>query len=386
MAPKVSMVVQRLPSLVEAPKLERHAQAISDPLERLRYLRQATGIAAPHPSQRRWILLVSVVLAVAVIPLHSTSNANVRRPQDLNLRSPAPRPAGLDVPNVWLVDKTNEFEVYSNGLRVETQLSVSNEPRWYLLVSHDQAAQSGPRRSEPAGIVFHSTEGDQAPFQPNQNHALKRISKDLLLYVRRKRAYHYLIDRIGRVHRIVYESDAANHAGHSVWADSRWLYVNLNTSFLGVAFEANTRPDQPTVNQAQVHAAKVLTSMLRNKYNMPAENCVTHAQVSVNPSNMRIGWHTDLGNNFPFQDIGLPDNYAQPSPVLSVFGFEYDAAYLEHASSALWKGLALADERIREAAALRGMESAKYRTLLHRRYRNQLVALRDQDANEENLR
>ena len=380
MAPKVSMVVQRLPSFVDAPKIERHAQGISDPLDRLRYLRQAT--AAGPPNRRRRTLLISFVLAVAVIPLHTTSNANVRRAPDLPLR--ATRQAGSDVPNVWLVDKTSEFEVYSNGLRVETQLSVSNEPRWYLLVSHDQAAQSGPRRSEPAGIVFHSTEGDQAPFQPNQNHALKRISKDLLLYVRRKRAYHYLIDRIGRVHRIVHESDAANHAGHSVWADSRWLYVNLNASFLGVAFEANTQPDQPTVNQAQVHAAKVLTSMLRNRYNMPAENCVTHAQVSVNPSNMRIGWHTDLGNNFPFQDIGLPDNYAQPSPVLSVFGFEYDAAYLEHASSALWKGLALADERIREAAAIQGMPPARYRTLLQKRYRSQLAALREQGATEEN--
>jgi hypothetical protein len=374
------MVVQKLPSLAEAPKIERHAQRISDPLERLRYLRQATVIAAPR-SRRRSTLLISFVLAVAVIPLHTTSNANVRRSPDLPPR--AQRQAGSNVPVVWRVDKTNDFEVYSNGLRVETQLSVSSEPRWYSLISNSPAAQSGPPRSQPAGIVFHSTESDQAPFQPNQNHEIKRIGKDLLLYVRSKRAYHYLIDRIGRVHRIVYESDAANHAGHSVWADSRWLYINLNDSFLGVAFEAQTRPDQATVNQAQVYAAKVLTEMLRSKYNVPAENCVTHAQVSVNPSNMRIGWHTDLGNSFPFQDIGLPDNYEQPSPVLSVFGFEYDAAYLERASPALWKGLALADERIREAAAVQGMAPVQYRRLLQKRYRNEL-ALRKQGATEDN--
>jgi N-acetylmuramoyl-L-alanine amidase len=380
MAPKVSMVVQRLPSFVDAPKIERHAQGISDPLDRLRYLRQAT--AAGPPNRRRRTLLISFVLAVAVIPLHTTSNANVRRAPDFPLR--AARQAGSDVPNVWLVDKTSEFEVYSNGLRVETQLSVSGEPRWYSLISHNPAAQSGPPRSQPAGIVFHSTESDQAPFQPDQNHALKRIGKDLLLYVRSKRSYHFVIDRIGRVHRIVYESDAANHAGHSVWADSRWLFFDLNASFLGVAFEAQTRPDQPTVNQAQVHAAKVLTEMLRRKYNVATENCVTHAQVSVNPSNMRIGWHTDLGKDFPFEDIGLPDSYEQPSPVLSVFGFEYDAAYLERASPALWKGLALADERIREAAAVQGMPPARYRTLLQKRYRSQLAALREQGATEEN--
>jgi len=369
---------------VDSPKIEKQAQEISDPLERLRYLQQATGKGTLPPSLRRWLLLASFVLAVAIIPLHTTSNANVRRAQDLTLPPGAPRQAGRDVPNVWLVDKTNEFEVYSNGLRIETQLSVSGEPRWYSLISHNPAAKSGPRRSEPAGIVFHSTESDQAPFQPDQNHALKRIGKELLLYVRNKRAYHFLIDRIGRVHRIVHESDAANHAGHSAWADSNWLYVNLNASFLGVAFEAQTRPDQPTVNEAQVYAAKVLTAMLRSKYNVAAENCVTHAQVSVNPSNMRIGWHTDLGNSFPFQDIGLPDNYEPPSPVLSVFGFEYDAAYLERASPALWKGLALADERIREAAAVQGMEPAKYRKLLQERYRNQLAALRNPGATEDN--
>src|SRR5262249_24769443 len=161
------------------------------------------------------ILVASFILAVAVIPLHTTSNAKVRRQPDLPL--PSPRQAGSGVRNVWLVDKTNEFEVYSNGLRVETQLSVSNEPRWYSLINHDAAALSGPRRSQPAGIVFHSTESDQAPFEPNQAPTLIRLGKDLLLYVRKKRAYHYLIDRIGRVHRIVYESDSANHAGHSVW-------------------------------------------------------------------------------------------------------------------------------------------------------------------------
>ena len=377
-------MVQRLPSLVDAPRIEKQAQEISDPLERLRYLREATGNGTPPASRRRWLLLASFVLAVAVIPLHTTSNANVRRPQDLSVRPGAARQAGADAPNVWLVDKTNEFEVYSNGLRIETLLSVSGEPRWYSLISHNPEAKLGPRRSAPAGIVFHSTESDQAPFQPDQTHALKRIGRELLLYVRSKRSYHFLIDRIGRVHRIVNESDAANHAGHSAWADSTWLYVNLNASFLGVAFEAQTRPDQPTVNQAQVYAAKVLTEMLRSKYNVPASNCVTHAQVSVNPANMRIGWHTDLGNGFPFLDIGLPDNYEPASPVLSVFGFEYDAAYLERASPALWKGLALADERIREAAAAGGMKSARYRKLLQERYRNQLAALRNQGATEDN--
>ena len=159
-------------------------------------------------------------------------------------------------------------------------------------------------------------------YEQNQNHAIKRIGKELLLYVRNKRAYPFVIDRFGVVHRIVNESDTANHAGNSVWADSRWFYVNLNASFLGVAFEAYTEPDQPPVNQAQIHAAKVLTEMLRSKYNVPAENCVTHAQVSVNASSLRIGYHLDWASSFPFDQLGLPDNYALPLPAVSVFGFE----------------------------------------------------------------
>jgi hypothetical protein len=347
-------------------------------------LRQATGSATPSISGSRWPWLGSFALAVALVAPHSVSDANVRGTQDLKLPLQALLKPGSEILNVWLVDKTGEFEIYSNGLRVETQLSVSNEPRWYSPIARGGEAQLGPRRSQPAGIVFHTTESEDVPFEPDQNHALKRIGKELLLYVRNKRAYNFVIDRFGRVHRIVNESDTANHAGKSVWADSRWLFLNLNDSFLGVAFEGHTEPDQPPANPAQTRAAKMLTEMLRSKYNLPAEDCVTHAQVSVNPSNMRIGWHTDWGNNFPFEDIGLPDNYVQPSPPLAVFGFGYDAAYMQRTGPAVWKGLALAEEQVREAAALRGMEVKEYKRVLQKRYRNQLEALEDQGASEEN--
>jgi hypothetical protein len=57
---------------------------------------------------------------------------------------------------------------------------------------------------------------------------------------------------------------------------------------------------------------------------------------------------------------------------------------MQSTGPALWKGLALADERIREAGAEHGIEVAEYRKILKKRYRDQLEALRDQDANEEN--
>ena len=78
------------------------------------------------------------------------------------------------------------------------------------------------KRSEPVGIVFHSTESQQAPFEAGHNETLKKIGESLLDYLRRRRSYHFLIDRFGRVYSLVAETDAANHAGYSVWADEQW--------------------------------------------------------------------------------------------------------------------------------------------------------------------
>jgi N-acetyl-anhydromuramyl-L-alanine amidase AmpD len=107
--------------------------------------------------------------------------------------------------------------------------------------------------------------------------------------------------------RIVPESDAADHAGYSVWRDDHWLYLNLNQSFLGVSFETKTEPGQedPTISPAQTHSAAMLTEMLRARYGIPAGNCVTHAQVSVNPENMRVGLPYRLGVELPVRAIGL---------------------------------------------------------------------------------
>jgi hypothetical protein len=180
----------------------------------------------------------------------------------------------------------------------------------------------------------------------------------------------------------VVESDEAFHAGHSVWADSKSSYVDLNQSFLGVAFEARMQADQAIITEAQLRAARALTEMLRAKYNLPAENCVVHAQVSVNPSNRRIGWHTDWGTGFPFRELGLPDNYQIPNPSLYLFGFEYDPAYTDATGPDVWQGLTAAEDRVREAAAERGVTPAEYRKVLQQRFRDALSAV--QHAGEEN--
>jgi hypothetical protein len=373
-----------LPSFTNVSKIERRAQKIGDPVQRLRYLRRATA-TPPGRFAGRWI--APLALLTAVLPLGSDALNLNREPLHPRPTSVAPpqRIANLpaDVPNVWPVEQTAEYDLYSNGLRIENRFAVANQPRSYRLI-HRDSGERGPLRTQPAGIVFHTTESDQLPFASDQRSALKRVGHDVLLYIRNKRAYHFLIDRFGQVHRIVAESDSANHAGRSVWADADWLYLDLNTSFLGVAFEARMQSGEAPVSEAQLRAARALVEVLRAKYNLPAENCVTHAQVSVNAENMRIGYHTDWGSNFPFEEAGLPNNYSIPNPSLYLFGFEYDPAYQNSTGPDLWTGLALAEERVRKTAAERGMSLTEYRSLLQQKYRDAQSALHQRSAPEEN--
>src|SRR4051812_14880058 len=127
-------------------------------------------------------------------------------------------------------------------------------------------APSADWKSQPVGIVFHTTESAIAPFESNKNDALKRISHMLLTNLRDNRSYNFFIDRFGQVLRLVEETSAANHAGNSIWADENYAYLNLNNSFLGIAFEAqtNTGDGISAINSAQIHAGRVLTEMLRS--------------------------------------------------------------------------------------------------------------------------
>src|ERR1019366_1882159 len=105
------------------------------------------------------------------------------------------------------------------------------------------------------------------------------IGESLLECVRRRQAYNFVLDRFGRVYRVVPEDEAANHSGNSAWADENWFYVNLNESFLGISFEAAspappraTAQNEAGIGPAQVRSAAMLIEMLRHRYQMPASN------------------------------------------------------------------------------------------------------------------
>jgi len=376
-------VVHLIPQYV----VEWRAQRLSDPIARLRYLHRRLGPGRVRPPDRRrnWKALSLIpALGCFFIPGFKATNTDELAPP------PAPHIAlnsGVieTFANVWLVEKTGDFETYSNGLRIDDRYAVSNEPRnpYPVFRTSQLDPAHAELRAQPAGIVYHTTESDQATFEQGQNAALKKIGKEVLAFVKHNHCYHFLIDRFGQVFRIVEESDVAYHAGNSVWADTGAVYVNLNTSFLGVAFETQTQPgEQPSANPAQIHAARVLTQMLRAKYRIPESNCVTHAQVSVNPDYMLVGYHTDWAANFPFLEVGLNDNYAAPVASIYIFGFDYNAMFVHVTGWRLWQGLELAEDQLRAQAAAQGVTLGQYRRLLREQYR-QIVTMTKTTSDKE---
>ena len=380
----------KLPGPMLSPLIEWRASRIEDPVARLRFLKGRTRIGPPTIIGRLrrfggWRLIASAALWVSIfIPAFSPSR--VRGPAGTQaVADHMVLAANYSAPQVWPVEKTSSFELYSNGLRIENEFAISGKPRGEYPVFRPRftASDNGDLpvawKKDPAGIVFHSTESHQAPFEPAEVRSLKRIGRSLLGYIRSQQSYHFVIDRFGRAFRVVAESDMANHAGKSVWADANGTYVGLNASFLSIAFEAQTDASMP-LSAAQIHAARLLTDLLRGKFGIAASNCVTHAQVSVNPSNWRIGYHTDWAGGFPFSELGLPDNYAQVVPSMFQFGFDYDDAFVA-AAGRPWAGLIATQQLLAEQARADGLSPNAYRQRSQERYRSISAQLH---ANEEN--
>src|SRR5579863_7904280 len=132
-------------------RIETAAQAIADPVERLRFLRSAT----------RRSHTASWVAAVLVVLLAVPQGSGIAARRSLKAAVPAhTHVATGDIPNVWLVERAADYEVYSNGLRIENELAVANEPRSYRLIDRNNPYSRGPERTVPAGIVFHTTESE----------------------------------------------------------------------------------------------------------------------------------------------------------------------------------------------------------------------------------
>jgi hypothetical protein len=264
---------------------------------------------------------------------------------------------------VWLVEQGDGFERYSNGARIISSLEVENRPRRYLAFKPGTTEAAGEPQSKPVGIVYHTSESDLLPFNEGNSGSIENRSKNLLDYVRKNRSYNYVIDRFGQVYRVVRDSDTAYHAGNSVWSDGSTTYVGLNESFLGVCFEtrAEVGDGGEQLTEAQIVAGRLLTQVLRSRYQIDDANCVTHGLVSVNPSNMRICFHHDWARDFPFEAMGLSDKYRVPPASVAELGFVYDKDVVAEVGGQLWPGVAAAEEEFarRAAEARTGREELK---------------------------
>ncbi len=269
---------------------------------------------------------------------------------------------------IRLVRRDGDEELWSNGLRVVTTFETESDPRSFFAFPRDGSPPipMGPR---PVGIIYHASESDMAPFGPAFNRDILSTTKDLLGWLSRRRIYHYVIDRFGQVYRLVPDDSVSIHAGVSVWGDEQNYYLNLNDSFIGIAFESQwSKVEGDAITPAQIQAGLNLTDLLRARYGITDANCVPHGLVSVNAGKRLIGYHADWARNFPFAALGLSDKYLVPPPSVSAFGFDYDDDLVERLGGSLWPGVPVAEHELERRASIEGVTLRELRNELHRRY------------------
>lgn len=297
----------------------------------------------------------------AAVPLNRLPVAEPLEAEDMGI-----------VPSMlWVADRGPDWELYSNGLRIETTYTVKGTPRDYRV--HSRNGQLLPtRHTRPIGILFHTSESDLWPLEPDYENELRRGSAALLRYVKREQSYNYMIDRFGRVYRIVDDDSRANHAGHGVWARGDEVYLDLNSAFLGVSFESRWEGGRTLpITRAQLIAGRNLTNYLRQRFSIAPEMCVTHGLVSVSPKRGLIGYHLDWARGFPFEAFGLPDLYGQVLPSVTLFGFNYDSEFLRTVGER-WPGLIAAEQQLASEARERSIsldELRRERQAVYRRWR-----------------
>ncbi len=267
---------------------------------------------------------------------------------------------------VWMVEKSEGYERYSNGARILTTHETTNHARVYSLFSHKLAEVASVEvERQPIGIVYHSSESDMLPFVADNSDSIRSLAEGLREYVRRHRSYNYIIDRFGEIHRIVKDEHAANHAGHSVWADEKYLYVGLNESFLGICFESTSATGtlDEQLTEAQLISGRALTAILRSKYGISDANCTTHGLVSIDPARLTIAHHHDWVRNFPFAAFSLSDKYSKPPPSVSLYGFGTDIEVMSKLGGQTWPGAVSAEIAFKQAAEAEGLsvEDARQR-------------------------
>ena len=148
--------------------VEWRASRFSDPAQRLRFLKRAKSRRG-HASGRIALVALTLGLAAASIAL---VRPVWRRPPPAQPRFATRRPAPKSATTpgrVWLVEANDRFDLYSNGLQVENRYATFTQARAYLAFARAGIDTRPARlRTDPAGIVYHTTESHMAPFAEEQ--------------------------------------------------------------------------------------------------------------------------------------------------------------------------------------------------------------------------
>src|SRR5260370_31373567 len=118
------------------------AGKISNPLVRLRFLR-AMMLPSPERYRRRRSYAAWFQASFVVIWLLFTAPASapwVRGANGISRPTAAARILPMAVvvkqtPEIWQVERTDAFETYSNGLRIDNRFCIGNRRRSYLAIS-----------------------------------------------------------------------------------------------------------------------------------------------------------------------------------------------------------------------------------------------------------
>ena len=200
-----------------------------------------------------------------------------------------------------------------------------------------------------------------------------------------------MIDRFGEIYRIVRDDQTAYHAGDSLWADDKNTYVLLNESFLGVCFESKFEGAtklEDILTPVQIRNGKLLTDVLRTKYNIDDANCTTHGLVAVDPEKMLIARHHDWVRFFPFEAMGLSNKYKIQPPNMVDYGFTYDNDVMAKIGNQLWEGATTAEEEFKRRAERADISPDGLRQKMRDRYvsqRNKVIRLHPDPVDTDRL-
>ena len=203
----------------------------------------------------------------------------------------------------------------------------------------------------PNFVIIHHT-GDDTVWQ-----ALGTLTNPL-----RAVSAHYLIGRDGTIHQLVDERARAWHAGESRWGDD----ADINSSSLGIELDNNGHEPFPG---AQISALLALLADIAERYRIPRENVLGHADVAprrkVDPSRF-FPWKTLAGKGFGLWcDPPFPEVTAAFDDAVELQALGYDIADVGAAVVAFRRHF-LADESSRE---LNDRERALLRCLRLRKAR-----------------